>query len=809
MRQYVDVAISPQELAHRLTMAGIEVGDVIETGGWSGCFVGQVMDVRPHPQADRLSLCRVSTGDLELEVVCGAPNVATGQKICFATVGARLLDAHSGKRETLKAARIRGVESQGMICSELELGLGEDHSGIIVLPPDAPLGTPLDDYLGDTVLDLELTPNRLDCLSILGVAHEVAALTETTVREPDLDYPEEGPHIEALVSISVADPDLCPRYTASLIQGINVGSSPQWLQDRLTSAGLRPINNVVDVTNFVMLELNQPLHSFDFDKIRDATVVVRRARPGETLVTLDNVPRSLNTEVLVIADASDPIGMAGVIGGANSEIGTGTTSVLLESATFEAYNNRHTAQSFQLRTEATLRFEKGLRQELAPIALRRATQLIHQVAGGKIAQGIIDVNHQPAPSPKVSLTARRLKKVLGMDLDMDRVEQVLTSLGFYDIRREGFSPASNAFEGLEVTVPYWRNDIAIEEDLVEEIVRIVGYDAVPTTMLSTPIPYRQVGPMTQLVAKVKDALTAVGMQEVINYPLVSQADLDKVGYWNLNNAEGDGPPMRLANPMSADHEILRPTLRFSVLATLAANEGHEEGPFRLFESSRVFIPRDNDLPFERETVVGLLAGRRMDHSWLRSSPIDDEPLDFYDAKGVVAAVLGQLGVEPEYRPAEDPLFQPGKCAQISANGLDLGIVGEVHPAIARRFDLNAAPVSLLEMGLDSLLESLGQAERKFKSISRYPAAIRDLALVVPQDVPAGRVQEIIARHRMVQKVDLFDIYSGENVASGTKSLAFHVDFQSHERTLTTEEVNRALEGLLKSLEREVGASLRT
>ena len=792
LKQYVDVDIPAGELAHRLTMAGIEVGDVIETGGWTGCFVGQVLDVRPHPQADRLRLCQVTTGSLELEVVCGAPNVAAGQKICFATVGARIYDTHSGKHETLKAARIRGVESQGMICSETELELGEDHSGIVVLPEDAPVGTPLDDYLGDTVLDLELTPNRLDCLSILGVAHEVAALTQGTVNEPDLQYSEEGPPIDSLVSISVADPDLCPRYTASLIQGLAIGPSPQWLQERLTRAGLRPINNVVDVTNFVMLELNQPLHAFDFDKIRDATVVVRRAKAGETLVTLDDVPRNLNTEVLVIADASDPIGMAGVIGGANSEIGPSTTSVLLESATFEAYNNRDTAQSFQLRTEATLRFEKGLRQELAPIALRRATQLIHQVAGGKVAQGIIDVNHQPVPAPKVVLTAQRLNKVLGMDVDADQVERVLSSLGFLDIRRDG--------DGLEVTVPYWRNDIAIEEDLVEEVVRTIGYDEVPTTMLSTPIPYRQISPMTQLVAKVKDSLASSGMQEVINYPLVSQGDLEKVGYQN-----GDSPLLRIANPMSAEHEILRPTLRASVLATLAANEGHGEGPFRLFELGRVFLPRENDLPNERETVVALLAGRRWDYSWL----VDDEPLDFYDAKGVLEAVLGRLGVAPEYRPADDPLFQPGRCAVVSANGEDLGVVGEVHPEIRQRFDINAGAVSLLELRLDSLLESMGQLERKYRSLSRFPAATRDLALVVPADVPAGKVQEIISRHRMVRQVDLFDIYSGENVTPGTKSLAFHVDFQSFDRTLTAEEVGRSMEGLLRSLEREVGASLRT
>ena len=794
LRQYVDVTIPVQELAHRLTMAGIEVGEIIENGGWSGCFVGQVMEIKPHPQADRLRLCRVNSGIQEMEVVCGAPNVETGQKICFATVGARLLDTHSGKYEVLKAARIRGVESQGMICSALELGLGQDHSGIVVLPDDAPVGTPLDDYLGDTILDLELTPNRLDCLSILGVAHEVAALTQSTVREPVVDYAENGPSIASLVSITISDTDLCSRYTASLIQGITIGPSPVWLQERLTKAGLRPINNVVDVTNFVMLEMNQPLHSFDFDKVQDSTVVVRRARPGETLVTLDDIPRNLHNQVLVIADAHNPIGMAGVIGGANSEIGSETTSVLLESATFEAYNNRDTAQSFGLRTEATLRFEKGLRQELAPIALKRATQLIHQVAGGKVAQGIIDVYPDPEPTPRVSVTAGRLKKVLGMDVGMDKVEQVLASLGFsvsQGIHQVG--------EGIEVEIPYWRNDISIEEDLVEEVVRIIGYDAVPTTMLSTPIPDRQLTPMVQLVYRIKDSLAASGMQEIINYPLVSQADLEKVG-----QGDAHGPLLKVSNPMSVDHEVLRPTLRFSVLATLAANEGHGEGPFRLFELGREFIPRENDLPLERESVVAVLAGRRWDYSWL----VDDESLDFYDAKGVLSDVLERMGVEPEYRPGEDGLFQPGRSALVSVNGLDIGKVGEVHPAIRQRFDLNATKVSLLEIGLDSLLESLRQTDRKFKSLSRYPVATRDLALVVPQDVPAARVQEIITRHRMVQQVDLFDIYSGANVAPGTKSLAFHVNFQAHDRTLTAQEVSRSMDGLLKSLEREAGAYIR-
>ncbi|PKB83757.1 MAG: phenylalanine--tRNA ligase subunit beta [SAR202 cluster bacterium Io17-Chloro-G9] len=796
LRQYVDLDLPAGDLAHRLTMAGIEVGDIVETEDWNDCLVGQVLEVKPHPQADRLSLCRVSTGAEELEVVCGAPNVAASQKICLAKVGANLYNTHSGQHEVLKAARIRGVESQGMICSELELGLGDDHDGILVLPEDAPVGTPLSQYLGDTVLDLELTPNRLDCLSVLGVAHEVAALTKTTVREPDTSYAEEGPPIGSLVSISVPDVDLCARYTASLIQGISVGPSPAWLQERLTRAGQRPINNIVDVTNFVMLELNQPLHAFDFHKVTDATVIVRRAGEGETLVTLDGENRRLNRDVLVIADAHRPVGLAGVIGGQNSEIGPGTTSVLLESATFDPVNNRETAQNFRLRTEATLRFEKGLRPELAPIALRRATQLILQVAGGQAAKGIVDVNTGNIHAPPVRLTPQRLRKVLGMDLDLTTVERVLGSLGFSNVRLDAGT--------LEVTVPYWRNDVTIEEDLVEEVVRTIGYDTVPTTMLSTPIPYHQSAPITELVPKVKDAMVAAGMQEVINYPLVSRQELDMV-----EHQPDVLPLLRVVNPLNAEQEFLRPTLRASLLATLASNEardeGRGEGPFRLFEVGRVFLPQAVGLPEEQETLAGLLAGRRWEYSWL----VDDEPLSFYDAKGILSAVLGRLGIEPQYQTEEDAFFQPGRCAKVSAQGFQLGIVGEVHPIVRERFDLNAQTVSILELNLSLVLQAAPQSQRRFKPLSRYPAATRDMALVVPEDVPAGRVQDIIAGHRLVQRVDLFDIYAGENLAAGTKSLAFHVDFQSHERTLTAQEVSRSLQGLVKTLEREIGAALRS
>ena len=792
LRQYVDVDLPVQELAHRLTMAGIEVGEVEVIGGWKEVFVGHVTDVRPHPNADRLRLCVVTTGAEELEVVCGAPNVASGQKICFAKVGANIYNTHSERHETLEAAKIRGVESQGMICSAIELGLGDDHSGIIVLPDDAPTGTPLDDYLGDTVLDLELTPNRLDCLSVLGVAHEVAALTGKTVREPEASYEESGPPITEWVNISVDSPELCRRYTASLLLGVKIGPSPQWLQDRLTRAGLRPINNVVDVTNFVMLEYNQPLHSFDYDLIKDATVIVRRARPGEVLTTLDSVERKLTDEHLVIADANDAIGLGGVIGGANSEISENTVNVLLESATFDGTNNRETAQSLGLRTEATLRFEKGLRPELAPIALRRATGLIQEVAGGTVAPGIVDVlSDEGAEPPMVTLTSSKIKRMLGMEVDLKKVQEIMDALGFT------WEPEGDA--ALKVTVPYWRNDVNIEEDLVEEVVRTIGYDSVPTTMLSSPIPFQQPVPVMGLRDQIKDVLAAAGMQEVINYPLVTLQQLEQV-----EHLDRSALPLRVANPMSSDREYLRTTLRASLLANLAANQGHSAGPFRMFEAGRVFWPRTGDLPEERETVAGVLAGLRHEPSWLE----DDSLLDFFDVKGVVESVLGHLGVTATYEPVDDPAFHPGRCAAIKSGDSLLGLVGEVHPVVMERLGLESPQVAAFELYLEPILAALPSSERQFEPLPRYPSATRDLALVMPSDVDAGRVTQLILRHRGVYRAELFDIYAGENVAEGTKSLAFHVYFQARDRTMTNEEVNRSLDGLLRTLEQELNVTLR-
>ena len=805
LSQYVDITLPADELAHRLTMGGIEVGDVITRGGWEGCVVGYVRATRLHPNADTLTLCEVDPGDgPPIEVVCGAPNVAAGQKICFARPGVTLMNMHTGRREELKPARIRGVVSEGMICSEAELEISDEHEGIIVLPDAAVVGAPLDDVLGDTFLELELTPNRGDCLSILGVAREIGAITGQPVRVPDVSYAEAGPPVDTLARVTIADPDLCRRYTASVITGITIGPSPHWMQDRLIRAGLRPINNVVDVTNYVMLEFNQPLHAFDLDTVADRHVVVRRAADEEKFTTLDGVERTLTNDNLLIADPAQAIGIGGVMGGANSEITPATTNMLLESATFHSLNNRRTSTDLNLRTEASLRFEKGLRPELAPIALRRATQLILETAGGEAAAGIIDVFPEgDAPVAPVLLTVNRLRQVLGMDLDIVRAESVLGSLGI-TTRRTG--P-----DRLEADPPYWRSDIAIEEDLIEEVVRIIGYDAVPTTMLSSSIPYHQPNPITTLKDALRDALASAGMQETISYPLVSPDDLSRLGAGPDGADENGGALLRVANPMSTEQDVLRPTLAASILSTLAYNRGHNDGGFRLFELGRAFIPQSAGLPQEVELAAGVMSGPRYDANWLNAS----EPLDFYDLSGTLAAALGRLGINAAFEADDRPLFHPGRCARVaigSGSGAGIGVVGELHPDVCEAFDLAGDPVVYFELRLGDMLAAVSDgaaSENRFQSLSRFPAANRDLALVVPAEVPAARVQLLIERVRLVERAELFDVYAGENVPEGTRSLTFRIHFRAADRTLTADDVNRAVNGLTRALEREVGATVRT
>ena len=819
LSKYVPITDSPDDLAHKLTMAGVEIGDVEIVGdNWDAdkIVVGHVLEVNPHPNADRLRLPTVDIGGETATVVCGAPNVAAGQKIAFAKEGARMFSPRSGKVETLKRARIRGVESAGMVCSSLELGLGEDHDGILVLDEDAPVGTSLAEYLGDAVLDAEVSSNRPDCLSILGIAHEVAAINGEQVTEPSQSYPEEGEDIEGLVNIEIEDPDLCYRYTASLVEGIKIGPSPSWMQDALIKAGQRPINNVVDITNYVMLEYGQPLHAFDFDKCRDSTIIVRAAREGETLTTLDGEVHELKPPMLTISDSRDPVGLAGVMGGANSEMTEETSAVLLESASFNAVNTRRTRTALGMRTDASDRFERDIRSALAPVGLRRATQLIVELCGGTAAKGVIDLYPKEAERepPTVKLSRSRIRQVLGVDYPASQIKRTLESLGFEEAQEPGglidlietleARPSSERSDTFWLKVPYWRSDISIEDDLVEELARIIGYDSMPATMLSGSIPHWQPQPMTQLKDTARDLLAAAGMQETISYSPTTLQNLDAVDALDESN-----PPLRIANPLSREWEYMRTSLRSNILNTLSYNRRIAQGEgIRIFEVGRVYIPkleaRERDLPEEREVLVGVVSGPRFGASWIA----EDANMGFFDAKGFLEYAFAGLGIDVAYEPSEDSILQRGRTAKLIANGTTLGVIGEIQDRILEKFDLEAHPAAMFEISMDALMSAIRGVSLTYQSSSPYPESYRDLAIVVDEEVTVSRIRQIIERHALVVRSAPFDIYSGEGVEEGRKSVAFRVVFQSDRGTLTSEQVDRFQNDILRQLSRNLNAELR-
>ncbi len=795
LSEYVDLSLSPKELAERLTIAGVEVGEIISSNGdWDLVSIAQVVEIARHPNADRLVLATVELGGGQRQtVVCGAPNVAVGQKIAFARPGARLIDGHTGQPSLLKPAVIRGVESAGMICSEKELGLSDYHAGILTLADDAPVGTPLSSYLGDVIFDLDIRPNRPDLLSIVGVAREVASLTNQTVRDPSIEHPETGKPIKGRLEVEIADPDLCPRYCAALIEDVHIAESPPWLQERLIAAGMRPINNVVDITNYVMLELGQPLHAFDFAKLRQHRIVVRRPQPGEQLLLLDGTEQELTPDMLAICDAEAPVALAGVMGGLDSEVSPRTTAVLLESANFHGPNTRRTAAALKLRSEASLRFEKGLSRELPPIAAQRAVKLMVELCGGEAAQGIIDVYPGRQKDPRITLTQERLHRLLGLPLLVARVRQILSSLGF--------SCRWVPPDRYVVRVPYWRTDISIPDDVIEELARVIGYDQLPATIIRGELPPSIPQPRRHLRERVRDTLAAAGMQEVITYSLTSLEVLAKV----LAPEElAVCPPLSLANPMSRDLECLRTTLRASLLKTLADNVRHRRTMISLFETARVYLPQPEDLlPQEVETLCGLVAGHRPDR-WGQPS---GETASFYDAKAYLDHLLSHLGVEVDYQETTDYAFLPSRVAAVSVGEQRLGVLGQLHPRVTTAFDIEA-DVALFELDLDALLPHLPTA-RIYRPIPPYPSVEQDIALVVAEEAPAGRLRALIESSPLVCSVAVFDLYTGPPVPPGKKSLAFSVSYQAPDHTLTDAEVERERERILARLKRELGATLRS
>ena len=794
LREYVDILLPPGDLAKRLTMAGIEVTGIQVIGNdWQNIFVGQITAVNPHPNADRLSLVTINLGTEQQTVVTGAPNVRLGDKVAFARVGAQLIDGHTGEKFCLKSAKIRGVVSNGMACSEKELGISDSHEGIMVLPSDAPLGAPIADYLSDTIFDLEVTPNRADCLSVIGIAREIAALTGQSLHIPEIKYEEAATPIDQQISVEIIAPDLCPRYCASLITGVKVAPSPDWMQHRLLACGMRPINNIVDITNYVMLEYGQPLHAFDHERIKDKKIIVRRAKNREKLVTLDGVERLLKEGMLVIADAERAVALAGVMGGADSEVTTQTISILLEAANFNPTSIHHTGSTLSLPSEARMRFERGIRPELTLPAIKRATQLLVELAGGKAAKGVVDVYPGKIERKPTRISTTEVKRISSVEFSVDQLLTTLTSLGFDCNRGDSSSEVWAA-------APYWRNDINLTVDLVEEIVRIIGYEKIPSTMLSQPIPRQNPDPILSLKRKVRYSLLGYGFQEIVSYSLTSLESLSKL----LPESQALDPvPLRLANPMTADQEYLRTNLRANLMDTFSANRRHENGEIRLFELGRVYLPRPKDLPDERETLCGLLCSPRAKKTWHGES----EEIDFFDAKGIVEGLLSQVGVVVSFEKSEDAGLRSNRQAAIVIAGNKLGVVGELHPKVLQAFEISET-VYLFEIDVTTLLP-FTTGHKKFQPTPRFPAVLRDIALVVDAAVTHQRIYDIISSFALVKQATLFDVYFGEQVPPGKKSLAFKLTFQSPDHTLTDEEADKVQQQILNKLSKELGAALRS
>ncbi|MFC1916326.1 phenylalanine--tRNA ligase subunit beta [Chloroflexota bacterium] len=794
LKEFIDGSLSPAELAEKLTMAGIET-EVTQTtsGKWENIVIGQIVAINPHPNADRLLLPTVDLGTEQQTVVCGAPNLRNGDKIAFARIGAELIDGHTGQLSRLKSAKVRGIESSGMVCSEKELGISDSHEGIMVLPPDAPVGTPLVEYLGDIIFNLEVTPNRPDCLSVTGIAREVAALTGQRLHLPEISYEESTSSIDQQISVEIADPDLCPRYCASLLTGVKIAESPPWMQQRLLACGMRPINNIVDITNYVMLELDQPLHAFDHDKIKDKKIIVRRARAGETIVSLDSVERTLSRDMLVIADKERAVAIAGVMGGANSEVTEGTTSILLEAASFNPASIHYTGQHLSLPSEACMRFERGIRAELTLPALKRATQLMIQLAGGKAARGMVDVFPGKQADEPISLSVDKTKQLLGIEFNLDQIVATLTSLGFE------CKPGSATAEVL-VTTPYWRSDIQQAVDLIEEVARIIGYDKIPMTMLSEPLPRQNPNHSLMLKQKIRNSLAGYGFQEVITYSLTGRQMLQKL---TPKASPVEPVPLRVTNPMTVEQEYLRPTLRANLLVALTENRKHEDSGIRLFELGKIYLPRPKDLPGEPEALCGLLSGARLEKSWHS----DGDLLNFFDTKGVVESLLKQLGVEASFRPGDDESLHPTKQAAIFIGDKRLGVIGELHPEVAQAFDISET-AHLFEINVTELLPAI-IGHKMFQPIPRFPTTIRDIALIVDRGISHQQVLDIIKSSALVNQVTIFDVYSGGQVPAGKKSLAYRITYQSPTHTLTDEEADQAQQQILSKLSKQLGATLRS
>ena len=838
LRDYVATDLDADALAELLTMSGLEVEAVERTGpALDGVVVGHVLDTRPHPNADRLTLCDVDLGDDEpLQIVCGAPNVAPGQKVAVATVGATLMlpDRETGAPTPveIRRSKIRGEVSNGMICAEDELGLGDDHAGILVLDEDAEVGEPFARYLqrhgrtvGDAVLDVAVTPNRPDATSHLGVARDVAALLDLPLLLPEVDEPTtEG---EASFSVEITDPEGCPRYVGLVVRGVRVGPSPEWLADRLRAIGLRPINNVVDVTNYVLHEMGQPLHAFDLARLAGPRIVVRRSRPGEVLTTLDDQERKLPAGTLLICDAEKPVAVAGVMGGANSEVTETTTDVLIESAYFDPVSIRKAAKALGLQTDASYRFERGVDPTAQLQAAARAAALLAEVAGGTVEAPAVDAN--PVPYVPRTLTVRpgRVAHVLGAEVPEEDLRRLLTAIGFVIeeaeeqemdafaeevMRSESLAAAVAEAEeaGLHVTAPPFRPDVEREVDVIEEVARLWGYDRIPEPATAA-VPLAPAGdtPEAAILDRVRTRLVGLGFRELYTNSLVPKATAEAFATTELTGAAVT--PVETLNPISQDMAALRPSLLPGLLAAVAYNQARGADALRFFELGHVYGRGDDPAApvegyHEHTSLIVGITGPAERKGWAA----DGREADFFDLKGALLHVLDALALpERQEIPSTEPDALTAYRLFLDAGGRRLGVLGRLSDGLAARYDLQA-PLYFAELDAD-LLAALARREApvRYAPISRFPAVDRDLAVLVDEAQPVGPLLDTIraAAGGLLQSVRLFDLYRGERIAAGQKSVAFALRFGA-DRTLRDEEVDGRMRKVVAALERAHGARLR-
>lgn len=786
LNDYMDIDVTPKEYSDRMTMSGSKVEGFENMGeNVQNVVAGKVLTCEDHPDSDHLHVCTVDAGTGEvLQIVCGAPNVKAGIIVPTALVGATLPD---GK---IKKGKLRGVESFGMLCSHDELGITEDmlgyepEYGILILPDDTPVGKDIRDIFGmnETVVEFEITSNRPDCFSIIGLARETAATFDKKFTIPEVKFTEGSENIADTISVDVLDKDKCQRYCARMVKNVKIGPSPSWMQERLRACGVRPINNIVDITNYVLLEYGQPMHAFDLRYLEDNKIIVRRAENGEVIKTLDEQDRTLTNDDLVIADGKKAVAIAGVMGGFNSEVKDDTTTVIFESATFEASSVRLTAQRVGLRTEASSRYEKGLDYNNTVPAVERACQLVEELGCGENTSGMIDVMGNVTDMKTLPFRPEKINAFLGTNISTEQMVKYFDAL---EIKTD--------LDKMTVTPPSFRPDLEGEADIAEEVARFCGYDQIPVTLLSGEATCGKKTDRQAAQDDINKILTALGMYEIYTYTFTSPSVFDKLSVpadSKLRNA------VKISNPLGEDTSIMRTTTIASMLDILSRNYNYRNAAARLFEIGKIFTPTEE--------------GKLPDEPLKITIGIYGDKADFYDIKGICEEMFRSLNVQNvKYEAVTDnPTFHPGRCAKISAGGKTLGLIGEIHPAVGRKYGIET-PVYIGELDFENVFLNI-KTDVKFKELPKYPAVTRDIAMLVDKTVPVADIEEVVkkASGKLLESINLFDVYEGEQIPEGKKSVAYSAVYRALDRSLTGDEVQKVFDKVLKNLENQLGAQLR-